>query len=67
MCESQVRYFKEIGGECAMSLSAAAVKAFKSIGKPKKSLQGSLFWEYKGKTLNDLRNEIDNQKVEKYE
>ena len=43
-----------------MSLSAAAVKAFKSIGKPKKSLQGSLFWEYKGKTLNDLRNEIDN-------
>ena len=56
MCESQVRYFKEIGGECAMSLSAAAVKAFKSIGKPKKPL----YWKYEGKTLNDLRNEIDN-------
>ena len=42
------------------SLSAAAVKAFELINKPKKSLQGPLFWEYNGKTLNDLRNELDN-------
>jgi ABC-type phosphonate transport system ATPase subunit len=46
--------------DTVMSLSAAAVKAFESIGKPKKSLQGPLYWVYNGKTLNDLRNKIDN-------
>ena len=45
--------------DTVMSLTAAAIKAFESIGKPKKSLQGPLFWEYDGKTLDDLRNNMD--------
>ena len=42
-----------------MSLSAAAKNALESIGKSWKSAQGPLFWEYNGRTLDELRSEME--------
>jgi len=50
----QVKY-----NDTIMSLSAAAFEALESIGISWKSVQGPLFWEYDGKTLDDLRSDID--------
>ena len=49
----QVKY-----NDTVMSLSAAAKEALASIGISWKAVQGPLFWEYNGKTLDDIRNNI---------
>jgi hypothetical protein len=50
----QVKYSDKV-----MSLSAAAKEALASIGVLWKAVQGPLYWEYGGKTLDDIRNDMD--------
>ncbi len=50
----QVKY-----NDTVMSLSAAAKEALLSIGILWKSVQGPLFWEYDGRTLDDIRSDMD--------
>lgn len=50
----------EYNGE-KLATSPAALRALEKIGQPKKNgVQGPLFWEYNGKTLDEWRSEHDN-------